>query len=98
MKNDLLQEQEKIKNEQQTSRLKLDFELEFARKRLELDKEHDDKTLLKYQIDSTERIYNRLGIKEIKINQFTGDSKTSLASILPQMGFAYGQLSTANTW
>jgi hypothetical protein len=96
MKNDLLQEQERIKNDQQTSRLKLDFELEFSRKRLDLDKEHDEKTLLKYQIDSTERIYNRLGIKEIKINQFTGDSKTSLAGLLPQMGFAMGQLSTSN--
>jgi len=63
MKNDLLQEQERIKNDQQTNRLKLDFEIEFARKRLDLDKEHDEKTLLKYQIDSTERVYSKLGIK-----------------------------------
>jgi hypothetical protein len=96
MKSQLLQDQERIKNEQTSARLRQEFEIEFARKKLELDKEHDDKTLLKYQIDSTERIYNRLGIKEIKINQFTGDSKTSLASILPQMGFAMGQLNTGN--
>lgn len=96
MRSQLLQEQEKIKNDQAVSRLRQDFEIEYARKRLELDKEYDDKTLLKYQIDSTERVYSRLGIKEIKINQFTGDSKTSLASLLPQMGFAMGQLSSSN--
>jgi len=92
MKNDLLQEQERIKNEQQTARLRQDFEIEYARKRLELDKEHTEKTLLKYQIDSTERTYSKLGIREIKINQFTGDSKTSLGSLLPQMGYNLNQL------
>lgn len=96
MKNQALQEQERIKNEQNASRLRQDFELEYARKKLDLDKEHNDKTLLKYQIDATERIYSKLGIREMKINQFTGDSKTSLASILPQMGFAMGQLNTGN--
>jgi hypothetical protein len=63
MKNQLLQEQERIKNEQTAAKLRQEFDLEFARKRLELDKEHDEKTLLKYQIDSTERIYSKLGIK-----------------------------------
>ena len=92
----LEQEQERIKNDQLVARLKQDFEFEFASKKLQLDKEHDEKTLLKYQIDSTERIYSKLGIKEIKINQFTGDSKTSLGALLPQMGFAMGQLGTAN--
>lgn len=91
----LEQEQERIKNDQLVAKLKQDFEFEFASKKLQLDKEHDEKTLLKYQIDSTERIYSKLGIKEIKINQFTGDSKTSLGALLPQMGFAMGQLGTS---
>lgn len=98
MKTQLAQEKEKISNEQTAATLRQEFELEFARKRLDLDKLHDDKTLFKYQIDSTERIYQRLGIKEIKINQFTGDSKTSLANILPQMGYALGQLNSVNQW
>jgi hypothetical protein len=96
MRNQLLQDQERIKNEQVASRLRQDFEIEYARKKLELDKEHSDLTLQKYQIDTTERIYSKLGIREIKINQFTGDSKTSLASILPQMGYAMGQLNTGS--
>ena len=42
-----------------------------------------------------ERIYNRLGIKEVKINQFVGGSEqSSLASILPSLGFAMGQIKT----
>jgi hypothetical protein len=52
--------------------------------------------MLKYQIDSTERIYSRLGIQEIKINQFTGDAKTTLAALLPQVGFAASQLNAAH--
>lgn len=85
MKNDLLQEQQKIKNQQEASRLRTEFELEFARKRLELDRQQNQTTLRKYQIDSTERIYTKLGIKEIKINQFTGEGQTSLGSLLPQL-------------
>jgi hypothetical protein len=42
-----------------------------------------------------ERIYNKLGIKEVKINQFVGDSKSSLATILPAMGFGAAQMRSA---
>ena len=63
---------------------------------MELDKCHNDISLLKYQIDSTERIYSKLGIKEVKINQFTGDSKTTLANILPSLGFGMGQVASGN--
>jgi hypothetical protein len=65
------------------------------RKKLELDRLHDEKTLQKYQIDTMERIYQKLGVKEIKINQFVGDGKSNLASILPSMGFAMGQMKSA---
>jgi hypothetical protein len=38
MKNSLLQEQERIKNEQYISKIKQEFDLEYDRKRLELEK------------------------------------------------------------
>ena len=40
--------------------------------KLEFDRLHDNKTLQKYQIDTMERIYSKLGVKEIKINQYVG--------------------------
>jgi len=86
MKNDFNQEKERIQNDQNSSRLKQDFEFEFARKRLDLDKEHTQLTLQKYQIDSTERIYGKIGVKEIKSNQFSGDVKTNLLGLLPAIG------------
>ena len=47
------------------------------------------------QIDTMERIYNKLSIKELKINQFTGQNdQTNLASIIPGLGFAMSQLKT----
>lgn len=46
--------------------------MEYERQKLNLDKEHNAKTLLKYQIDATERTYKSLGVREIRINQFTG--------------------------
>jgi len=52
---------------------------------LNLEKEHNETTLAKYQIDSAERIYNKIGVRELKINQFTGDMKTNLMSLLPMM-------------
>ena len=51
-----------------------------------MDKLHDAKTMQKYQIDATERIYHRLGVKEIKVNQFGGEEgKNTLGAILPQL-------------
>ena len=85
MKKEFEQEKERIQNDQSATNMKTDFELQIARKRLNLEKEHNETTLAKYQIDSTERIYNRIGVKEMKINQFTGDMKTNLMSILPMM-------------
>ncbi len=45
-----------------------------------------------------ERIYNKLGIKEVKINQFVGggSDQSNLASLLPSLGFAMGQLKTSD--
>ena len=85
MKKEFEQEKERIQNDQAATSMKTDFELEIARKRLNLEKEHNETTLAKYQIDTTERIYNKIGVKELKINQFTGDMKTNLMSLLPMM-------------
>lgn len=70
------------------------FELDMMKKKLDVDRLHDEKTLQKYQIDSMERIYNKLGIKEVRINQFVGDNKSTLASILPTLGFGAAQMKT----
>lgn len=72
LRTSLLEEEERLRNEQKIAKLKQDFEMEYERQRISVDKEHDAKTLLKYQIDATERIYKSLGIREVKINQFTG--------------------------
>ncbi len=95
LKTELEKEQERLSNSQKVEELKQDFELQFAKKKLDVDRLHDDKTLQKYQIDSMERIYNKLGIKEVRINQFVGDNKSSLASILPTMGFGAAQMRSA---
>jgi hypothetical protein len=41
-----------------------------------------------------ERIYQRLGVKEIKINQFVGEGNSNLSSILPSLGYAMGRMNT----
>lgn len=75
-----------------------EYELDYQRKVIEVDRLHDARTLQKYQIDALERIYNKLGIREVKINQFVGGSEQSnLASILPSLGFAMGQLNTVES-
>ncbi len=58
---------------------------------MDVDRLHDNKTLQKYQIDAMERIYNRLGVKELKINQYVGE-QSDLAKLLPGLGFAMNQL------
>lgn len=51
-----------------------ELELDYQKKVIEVDRLHDSKTLQKYQADTMERIYNKLGIKEVRINQFVGGS------------------------
>ena len=47
-----------------------------------MDRLHDETTLKKYKIDATERIIKSLGLKEVKINQFSSD-KSGLESYIP---------------
>lgn len=44
---------------------------------------HDETTLRKYKIDATERIYQSLSVKDVKVNQFAGDS--SLLGLIPTL-------------
>ena len=97
LKTDLEQEQEKLKNDNAIRLMKQDFDLEYQKKLLEVDRLHDSKTLQKYQIDSMERIYNKLGIKEVKINKFVGNEQSNLASILPSLGYTMNQLKSAES-
>lgn len=48
-----------------------------------MDNLYDEKTLRKYKIDTTEKIYNSLTIKDVKLNQYTSDS--SLAGVFPTL-------------
>ena len=89
------QEQQKLLNDNAIREMKQNFELEYQKKLLEVDRLHDNKTLQKYQIDSMERIYNKLGIKEVRINQFVGGNESSLASVLPSLGYTMNQLKSA---
>ena len=48
-----------------------------------MDKLYDDKTLRKYKIDTTEKIYGTLTIKDVKLNQYVKDS--SLSGVFPTL-------------
>ena len=86
LKNDFLQQKERINNDQKIHKEIQDFQIESMRKAMEMDKCHDKKTLMKYQVDATERIYKRMDVSEIRVNQFgSGNSTHSLGSILPQL-------------
>ena len=43
---------------------------------------HDDTTLRKYQIDATERIYQSLTMKDMKIHRY---GESSLRELLPTL-------------
>ena len=58
------------------------FRLKSEKRQIEMDKGHSDTTLKKYKIDSTERIYRNLSVKDMKINQF---GEKGLDNLLPTM-------------
>lgn len=74
-----------LKNEQKITEEKQNFELEKKKEQIDFDRMHDEKTLKKYKIDATERIIATTGIKDIKINQFTGNDKSKLLGLLPSL-------------
>ena len=71
-----------LKNEQSIADEKQNFELQTAKEELDMDRLHDETTLKKYKMDATERIIKNLGLKEVKINQFSS-SKSGLESYIP---------------
>ena len=85
IKKDFEEKKEKIMNDQNAAKMKIEYDIKNAKRRLDLDKEHNDTSLLKYQIDTTERLFNKIGLRELKINQYTGEAKTNLLSLLPAM-------------
>jgi hypothetical protein len=62
------------------------FEEEKIRKRVELDSLYTGDVLQKYSIDTMAKIYQNLGITEVRINQFTGNEQSDLGRLLPTLG------------
>jgi hypothetical protein len=62
------------------------FEEEKIRKRVELDSLYTGDVLQKYSIDTMAKIYQNLGITEVRINQFNGNEQSDLGRLLPTLG------------
>lgn len=84
-KNSFEKATERLKNDQKITEERQNFELDMKKEKIDFDRMHDEKTLKKYRIDTTERIYSDLGLKEIKINQFTGSGQSGLGGLLPSL-------------
>ncbi|KAL4455783.1 hypothetical protein ABPG74_003193 [Tetrahymena malaccensis] len=77
---------ERRRKEQEQERLDKEFQLEMFKKTVEADKNLDGAALQKYIVDSTERIYQRLPLKEISVNSYVGpDGVQNIASLLPAL-------------
>lgn len=61
----------------------------------EVEKEHNDITLAKYEIDNMEAIYRKQNIRNVSINQYAGGEKESLAALLPAIGYGMNQVRQA---
>ncbi len=48
-----------------------------------MDNLYDEKTLRKYRIDATEKIYNNLTVKDLKLNQYS--SQSNLLGVFPTL-------------
>lgn len=48
-----------------------------------MDKLYDDKSFRKYKIDLNEKIYTSIGVKDVKINQYSADS--TLLGVFPSL-------------
>lgn len=77
--------------------MRLDFENANVGRGIEIDKTHNEVSLQKYAIDSTERVYKKLATREIKVSQFVGDTKNVVASLLPGLQFAIAQGRTVDS-
>ena len=93
--NNFLIQEARIDKEQTLNKMKQDFEKEEAKKMFEVEKEHNEITLAKYEIDTMEEIYKRQNIRNISIHQFAGGDKESLAALLPAIGYGMNQVRQA---
>lgn len=48
-----------------------------------MDKLYDEKSFKKYKIDATEKIYNTLTVKDVKLNKYSSDE--SLLGVFPTL-------------
>lgn len=73
--------------EMDAERLRKLFDLEIFEKTAEADGRMNAVALQKYIVDSTERIYSKLPLREINVSSYTGPENTSnIASLLPAIG------------
>ena len=72
--------------------MRQDFDKEFRKKKFELEKCHDEKTLAKYEIDSLERTYCSLRANTISVSQYTGGDKETIAALLPNLAYGMAQM------
>lgn len=88
--------EERLQNELKIAAVRDKFEEEKIRKRVELDSLYTGDVLQKYSIDTMAKIYQHLGIKEVRINQFVGNEQSDLARLLPTLGLINSM--PANKW
>lgn len=96
LRNDLITEQEKQKYSQELDTIKQNFANAQEAKKFQLEKMHTELTLQKYQIDSMERVYKTLNVRNMSINQFSGADKDSIGAIMPALGFGAAQIRAGN--
>lgn len=66
---------------------KKSFDLKMFSKVIEVDGTMNPTAIQKYIVDSTERIFQRLPLKEISVTQYVGpEGSSSIASLLPAVG------------
>lgn len=81
-----MQIQRKAK-EMEAEELRKSFDLKMFQKSIEVDATMNPVAIQKYIVDSTERIYSKLPLKEISVNQYVGPENTSnISSLLPAIG------------
>lgn len=72
--------------------MRQDFDKDYRKKKFELEKEHDERTLTKYEIDSIERTYMSLRGNTISVSQYTGGDKETIAALLPNLAYGMAQM------
>ena len=67
----------------QKEKEKFDRDMERSRREIEEGKLYDEKMLEKYKVDVNQRVYKKVKVKEIHINQKKNEGYVNLSSMLP---------------